>query len=80
MMHVGINAGCLLYSNYIVHYFQLQVFVMWNWEEPSDTELGTDDDFGSDDDDDDAQGDDDNPNDTRLSMSSDPGDNQRDTQ
>ena len=33
----------MLYSNYIVHYFQLQVFVMWNWEEPSHIELDTDD-------------------------------------
>ena len=76
-MHVCINGGCLLYSNFIVHYFQLQVFVMWNWEELSDTELDTDNDFGSDDDDI-AQGDDDNPNNTRQSASSGPSDNQGD--
>ena len=49
---------------------------MWNWEEPSDTEVDTDDNFRSDDDD--AEEGDDNPNDTSQSMSGGPGENQRD--
>ena len=48
---------------------------MWNWEELSDTEVDTDDNFGSDDDTDDAEERDDNPNDTSQSMSGGPGDN-----
>ena len=49
---------------------------MWNWEELSDKEVETDDTLGSDDDDDAEEGDD--PNDTRPSMSSGPGNNQID--
>ena len=36
----------------ITHNLQLQVFIMWNWEELSDKEVETDDTLGSDDDDD----------------------------
>ena len=48
---------------------------MWNWEELSDKDVETDDTLGSDDDDA-EEGDD--SNDTSPSMSSDPGNNQRD--